>query len=224
LTEELADRAGGQSSGFAREFVPVLNDDESGDCRNAELLGDARAIFSVHLGNEECAVGGGGDFGNFRRNHFARAAPGSPEVDENWQSRVGGERLKLVIARDVNRRARWRQFFMAPAAAEGLAEPFVTKTIAFAALRAGQNEPAFIEVSVCRSLCHRSHVPMYSHCVTPQSGKGNLSWEVMLSDRKELCVANQSVGEARPVTFSSYTIIRDSRMARSKLYVARGVT
>jgi hypothetical protein len=153
----LEDGVGGERAGFASEFATVADEDQRWNGADPILLRGDGKLLGIYFDNEELAVGIGGDFGKFGRNHFAGAAPWRPEVDEEREGGTLGDGLECGMGRGIDRMGWNFQFVVAVAAAESLAEALVRQAVAFTALLAREDDAAFVEYRVQIPCNHRCH-------------------------------------------------------------------
>jgi len=144
LLDKLPNRLGRHRAGLPRHFAPGFEQCERGYRINAKPLRKDRQFFGIHLGHKPSAPTLGGDLDQFGRDHFARSAPRSPELDEHGERRVAGYGIEECFAFHLNRFAGRSEFGVTLAAAEDLPEPFVDQAITLAALWAGQQQAAVI--------------------------------------------------------------------------------
>ena len=67
---------------LAVNLLPVFEKDDSRDAHNAKLFGKALFLVDVYLGDDRLAFKFIGERFNHGREHFTRAAPGSPKVND----------------------------------------------------------------------------------------------------------------------------------------------
>jgi hypothetical protein len=72
-----------QRADFGGGELAFVEDHEGGDAANAEFAGDVAVVVDVELGDLQLAFVGGGHFIQGGGDHFARAAPFGPEIDQH---------------------------------------------------------------------------------------------------------------------------------------------
>src|SRR5215475_13846892 len=148
LRNELADRRRWHRAHLSRHFRTVSEQDHCRDGRDPITAAKTRDLFSVHFRDHKIARQFRGDFANFRRHHFAWAAPRRPKIDQDWQGRMAHKRIKDEVAVNIERFTERWQLVPALTASECPAEAFIFQTVPASAIRAGSQDPMLVAVNV----------------------------------------------------------------------------
>ena len=89
--------SGRHGSRRASDFLALAEQDKAWHGLDGVAGRDGALRLGIHFGQDDLSLQRGGGQSEGRRHHFARSAPGCPEVDEHGQGGAGGEALKGLI-------------------------------------------------------------------------------------------------------------------------------
>ena len=152
--EKFSNTRRGHCTLLTRYLAAVFKDRHRWNRGDSKARSERRHLFGVHLyhyieaGTFRC------DLGNFRRNHFAGAAPWRPEVHQDRQHRLPNQRIKRNIIADIDWPVQRPDLPVAFTAPERSAQPFVQESIALATVRAARYETT----RVCFDIAHQQSI------------------------------------------------------------------
>jgi hypothetical protein len=149
--DKFPDRRRGHRPCLVGDFDSAFEYRHSRNGGDAILSAEARELFRVHFCHNEIARRFIRDFDHFGRDHFARTAPGRPEIHQDRQSGATRQRIETQIALDIDGLPRRRQFVLTLTATEGLPKPFILQPVSLSAVRTRQEQAALVRF-------HRVHI------------------------------------------------------------------